>query len=673
MTWGAASGVAEVMTAAAVSASITMSNELMFAALDVTGGYKSPYEVGKSLAVSAATSVLGAAAGGAGAAAGSLNGIGGVALKTGITASNATMTQATNAFIMSGGDFESVRRSFNSFEDWASIGGNVVSSLVSESLNASLTAEQKKLYSGLTTLSVSAAGKAAEYTMYAADSFANGGGFASAYDNMGGLTVNIANLGAMLDIVSCGIARNNSTGQSSLGKYAEALKGTGLLEVTFGSSGITGRIGTGGIDLGGSLYDFGKRMNDVNSLKKYEAEFGTEKGQAAYNAYIYGDWTVENTAARLASKRDELIFTAGTDYKARTTQNTAGTGRIIEMNNLGDKYNNAITLGHEAYRNGIVDNNNKKETLDAVLSHVKMADAMKDDMKKAGIGFDKQLAIEVTLYNMGVLDIEKLAEDYDSSADYWKLMSNGQLVKDKDGWLKDENGLYINADGTHTKERKANTIGAEKIQTGLLNILYGEIDENGRMKNYGKKYNDFTWAQQISSVMIMENAKIEKYYPDPHKLGFDNVQWVTDGTNELNMNQVMNYAGGTIATEVFMNYFDKATNNMLDNVSAVRKTIKQYKNSDYFERLNNYYEAKRIFYEGNHNLFLSSDLDRLRISGEFGPDDYYTDNQHKGGDFASKTSDETKDRTRLVDFKTEDISVYAFYSGKVTGEKFNDS
>ena len=328
----------------------------------------------------------------------------------------------------------------------------------------------------------------------------------------------------MLDIVSCGIARNNSTGQSSLGKYAEALKGTGLLEVTFGSSGITGRIGTGGIDLGGSLYDFGKRMNDVNSLKKYEAEFGTEKGQTAYNAYIYGDWTVENTAARLASKRDELIFTAGTDYKAHTTQNTAGTGRIIEMNNLGDKYNNAITLGHEAYRNGIVDNNNKKETLDAVLSHVKMASAMENDMKKAGIGFDKQLAIEVALYNRGVLDVEKLAEDYDSSADYWKLTKEGNLAYDGKADLYDENDYLIKK------------VKAKGIESGLVEILYGT---------------NATEEQKLAVRMMMKDSGLTHSVDKNNPLDSEQWFWTGLGSTVAYIYDLNDYTGFTDETNEY--------------------------------------------------------------------------------------------------------------------------
>ncbi|MDR0638504.1 MAG: hypothetical protein LBG27_06340 [Spirochaetaceae bacterium] len=65
----------------------------------------------------------------------------------------------------------------------------------------------------------------------------------------------------------------------------------------------------------------------------------------------------------------------------------------------------------------------------------------------------------------GVLD------GYDSSADYWRLMEDGSLAYDGDGCLRDENGLYINKDGSRTAQKRNDTVGAETIEAGLINIL----------------------------------------------------------------------------------------------------------------------------------------------------------------------------------------------------------
>jgi len=35
------------------------------------------------------------------------------------------------------------------------------------------------------------------------------------------------------------------------------------------------------------------------------------------------------------------------------------------------------------------------------------------------------------------------------TADYWKLMDNGEMVNDNDGWLKNPEGKYMNIDGPY--------------------------------------------------------------------------------------------------------------------------------------------------------------------------------------------------------------------------------
>ena len=119
-----------------------------------------------------------------------------------------------------------------------------------------------------------------------------------------------------------------------------------------------------------------------------------------------------------------------------------------------------------------------------------------------------------------------------------------------------------------------------------------------------------------------------------------------------------------------MNAFDSLTDNMVNNLSFMGQTMSQMGYKDYASRLTNYFSAKYSFYNGEHNLFNAEDLARMRTSGEFQADLYYPDGQHKGIDFAS-TKD--KDGNKLIDFDKEDINTYAFYSGKVVGERLNTS
>lgn len=203
-------------------------------------------------------------------------------------------------------------------------------------------------------------------------------------------------------------------------------------------------------------------------------------------------------------------------------------------------------------------------------------------------------------------------------------------------------------------------------ETGLLNILFAK-QTDGSYKNPGKKYDDFSPLEKIISSQIMEKSGISYYYPDEGKMGIYDRMWNKDG-KALDMNLVMGYAGDSVATAVFMNYFDNMTNSMIDGNTSIASVVSGYKDSGYLNRLIGYYSAKNEFYNGSRKLFDKGDLSRMRISGEFQADSYYPDGQHKRIDFASAKD---KDGNKLIDFDTEDINTYAFYSGKVVGEKLN--
>ena len=80
----------------------------------------------------------------------------------------------------------------------------------------------------------------------------------------------------------------------------------------------------------------------------------------------------------------------------------------------------------------MVDVNNKEETRAAVIAHTKMAASMREE----GAGFGGNVALDLAVYDyarsVGNMEIMNLYADalYDSSGEYWKLMSDGKLVKD---------------------------------------------------------------------------------------------------------------------------------------------------------------------------------------------------------------------------------------------------
>ncbi|MDR1155094.1 MAG: hypothetical protein LBL04_10295, partial [Bacteroidales bacterium] len=176
-----------------------------------------------------------------------------------------------------------------------------------------------------------------------------------------------------------------------------------------GSEGITGRIGSGGIDVGGAVYDLAKRGMDRAALEK---KLHTAEGQTAYGLYVHGDWTMENTAMRVANEKDDLLFVKqgglGSETRyGQTVQNGSG-GRTITITDMGYADNVAV-LGHEAYRDGTTPDGNYLETREAVKAHTELADRM----RKAGYSFNSEgvIGLDLAAYdyarsvgNMGIMD-----------------------------------------------------------------------------------------------------------------------------------------------------------------------------------------------------------------------------------------------------------------------------
>lgn len=385
---------------------------------------------------------------------------------------------------------------------------------------------------------------------------------------MGGLTFNIGSLGMFADMMATGIARTNATGQAGkFGEIAQKLSGMGVLEINIGSNGITGKFGMGGFDLVGSLYTFGKRMSDKAALESYamQERVSQEEAEAAYWAYVYGDWTQENTAARISSGVDVLhIVDEMTDgANAQTVQNKDGTGRVITMKDTGDVHKNAVTLGHESYRDGIVRNQSdqQRETFNAVLGHAGMAERMTqydNDFIFTGL-----LAAEIEAYKNG--DMTALMMDslynYSSDADYWKIISkmdgtidvqaeydeNGNLIKEVTIEYQDFEGKIL---GEYKPDNQAfqNSLG----QAGSLANIYG-LDRMEKMLggdlNNASIYDDQTLYDIFKDEQIVQNIRRTGRLPDvisdqqklslageaflkKNNFSYDGANWKINGSSE---------------------------------------------------------------------------------------------------------------------------------------------
>ena len=378
--------------------------------------------------------------------------------------------------------------------------------------------------------------------------------------------------------------------------------------------------------------------------------------------YGFGDLVQLDRLDSILKGNTQMRFGDITDAQSQAAE---GNGKRIvhmKMDWNGDWKLGVVMLDHEAHRDGIIrdEQAQKEETRETVKGHTDMMSRMLGDNLYARdmsqmIAGNQNLQMDLLARSLGDDIFNAYVEGcYDSSADYWRMMSDGTLVQDTDGFLKDENGNFI-------RDKDGNKIGAAGQETGLLNILFAK-QEDGSYKNPGKNYDDFSTLEKIISNHIMSESEISYYYKDPNKMGIQNTCWNLDG-KALDMNLVMDYAGDSIATAVFMNYYDNTTNSIVDGKTSISSVIAEYKDSGYLNRLLGYYNVKNNFYNGNRKLFdTSSQKEWTQDFGSSSVKDnnnaqIYADNMHKGIDI----------------WAAQGTSVYAFYSGKVVGERLNIS
>jgi hypothetical protein len=333
------------------------------------------------------------------------------------------------------------------------------------------------------------------------------------------------------------------------------LAGAGFMELNLGLDGGSLSLGMGGIDLAGSLYTSAKHGLDYAALRYGGYGTGEDRERLIQN-YLYGDWAAENTSLRINTGRDLLrIDRDGTLLQSGTYGYTAArtdvAGRIITIADTGNINSDAVLLQHESRRDGYITSGNGAETVNAVSAHTQMADRMLRDglsLQANPLLIDDLIAYYGT--GGGMAAFAKYAlENYDSSRDYWKLMNDGTLVNDNIGWLIDEEGNPIlNSAGKQ--------IGADGIETGLLNILFGGTS--------GRSYGEFTYDQVMAAqnIMILSSMK----FTDGKSLSIFDRQWNgnEDGI-KLNMDYTMIAVGDTIAGAVY---------------SKISPEVDRYKTSD---------------------------------------------------------------------------------------------
>ncbi|MDR1972753.1 MAG: hypothetical protein LBQ46_12635 [Treponema sp.] len=478
------STVVSAIATPVAGALVGMIDDLFLGAFDMGLSYRSPEDVLKSLALSAGTSAasLGLSALGNTELVKSLGEkafkpLADIAAKDTVlakvldigksAASSYTGAAAMNfmgSYDFSTGKFDADAfvKSLYSAQTLSGVIGSVLSTQLSGYASKEMSTADNKLYGGLVNLAIAGYSEAARYGVYAIDSLINGSGdflnrLGQAYDNMEGITLNLANLGSILDFagtLSYRLGENYDTRLEALGQI---LGNTGLLELNLGRGSASLSLGTDGIDLGGNLYRTAKYNLDYAVLM--HGNYTAERRDLLTTAYLNGDWALENTAMRIEADRDRLWL--GMDSEGNplpenamghTTRRTdEQQGRDITIADWGDTNSSAIRLQHEAHRDGYRIGDNDAELVKAVLAHTEMAARMLQD----GLGFldDGNILTDLLAYSLaadGKLDFAQyVLGTYDNSDEYWRVILDEERKVIR--VFKDEEyrkATIVEADGT---------------------------------------------------------------------------------------------------------------------------------------------------------------------------------------------------------------------------------
>lgn len=440
---------------------------------------------------------------------------------------------------------------------------------------------------------------------------------------------------------------------------------SGLLEVTLGGKkGFSSRIGTGGADVSrGSLMTALAGINNLKmneKIKKAAANNNMENAATALRMqYGFGD--------EKQMKQLDDILNGKASIKAGDGKGDAQTidengKRVVYLNKYKEnmtreeKLAMGITLGHEAYRDGIVGDAQSQfnETVGAVFGHTAMAKRLQNDgayekIMKGIVSGNQNLKddIDVLDYALRTNDWDGYASyvegTYDSSADYWKLMDDGTIKYNGNYLLRDEKGNIIYIPKSKGKEGS------------LVEILYG--------KNASKE--DIDDVRKIMSENFdhyVENGKDEN--------NMDNWYWNMDSNLNkpgIDGSTVFERFGGSIVTQAFISHYDSTVDALIADFTGkdIGDITLQGVTDSASERFGDLLQAKFDFYNSIQPLVNN---DSTKITGDYKDSIYNKDgtvnteyyinygNKHYGIDIGKESSN--------VDITGSDI--FMAISGKVT-------
>lgn len=462
-------------------AALSMVDDAVFAVADVGTGYQSADQafgaLGKRAAMSAVTVGIGAGSSALDGVIGTAGKFSEVATDVALKATEMVATNAASSIIHNGFDGDALWGATFGTDALKGYGSGLTTSLIASTMETGIVGTVSDDLEDARATGALIGGLA---------------GSAVQYGLTGSTTLNVLNVADFID------------GEAN----------AGLLELNLGGNSSLLNLGQGGTNV--SVSAIGQAYDGLGVYRRSreirQEGFRGEEGVAMRMLASLGEDETTQLYEELMAGTASFGELDTSGAQAKTEQNADDTKTIY----LGDDaygdtpFGLGITLAHEAFRDGVVSDEQiqRAETTRAVEGHVDAAAAVMAGYGMRSISKEQREEVQVVNTLRAIEEqtgatglVEQYANSaYDSSADYWRLTADGRLEITEDGWLKDENDEYIlNEDG----ER----IGSEGIETGLLNILYGQTS--------GRSYDSFSAEQQQATHQMLDDSGFDSYLKGP--------------------------------------------------------------------------------------------------------------------------------------------------------------
>jgi len=500
----AGSIAAGVVTGGVGAILLGSASNILFGSLDAAFGFKAfdevIFDVGKSLVTNTLNTITAGVFAGAGELTSVVNGIKGPVnqvISQTLTTGLQTITASLSSSVINGITYSS--------------GGNwgYDTEIVKAGIENTLTNTLSSMASSFTSASLKAVNSGFDYNKLTGFNTNNKNDLQSLNNLLGSLAGQGVNYAMGNDFTLNVLNMGLLSGGNIHGGLLELHLGRNCAAMNFGTSGVNVSMENLASSLNGAVIwnvnsqisNFGKR-NEFDALVSLRAQYG------------YGNNAQKEQLQEILNGKTNLIFNDNSDYYAMTasingqrTINLAGyqSGMTTE-----EQFRLAVTLAHEAYRDGYVTDDNYLETRTAAMSHTLMAVQMM--LGGEQIAYDRNLMNDIAAYMQGMDYFNAYVDsNYDSSADYWKLTKDGRLLYDGNADLYDEDGNLL---------RRAESQSLSISLAAWMGVTQNEALDLMR-NSFGMEWNGNIWSSPantgfsaIASIGIQAAYELQWRYID---------------------------------------------------------------------------------------------------------------------------------------------------------------